>query len=89
MKINDKHIEVIIRQMTRKTDHLHGLKENVIMGRLVPAGTGLDRYKNIGIQIEGQEDELEVAEEGGGLVETSSADTIAVPTEIAPEGAPS
>ena len=24
-----------------KTDHLHGLKENVIMGRLVPAGTGI------------------------------------------------
>jgi DNA-directed RNA polymerase subunit beta' len=35
-----------------KTDHLNGLKENVIMGRLIPAGTGLARYKNIGIQIE-------------------------------------
>ena len=34
-----------------KTDHLHGLKENVIMGRLVPAGTGLSDYKNIGIRI--------------------------------------
>jgi DNA-directed RNA polymerase subunit beta' len=38
-----------------KTDHLHGLKENVIMGRLIPAGTGLARYKNIGIQIEAPE----------------------------------
>jgi DNA-directed RNA polymerase subunit beta' len=38
-----------------KTDHLHGLKENVIMGRLIPAGTGLARYKNIGIQIDAPE----------------------------------
>src|SRR5439155_13307165 len=26
-------------------DYLRGLKENVIMGRLIPAGTGLDRYR--------------------------------------------
>ena len=30
-----------------KIDHLRGLKENVIMGRLIPAGTGLARYKNL------------------------------------------
>ncbi|MEA2083184.1 MAG: DNA-directed RNA polymerase subunit beta' [Thermodesulfobacteriota bacterium] len=30
--------------MAGRVDHLVGLKENVIMGRLVPAGTGLDRY---------------------------------------------
>jgi DNA-directed RNA polymerase subunit beta' len=30
--------------MAGKVDYLRGLKENVIMGRLVPAGTGLDRY---------------------------------------------
>jgi DNA-directed RNA polymerase subunit beta' len=35
-----------------KTDLLHGLKENVIMGRLIPAGTGLSRYTNLGIQID-------------------------------------
>ncbi|MDE0887012.1 MAG: DNA-directed RNA polymerase subunit beta' [Myxococcota bacterium] len=35
-----------------KTDRLRGLKENVIMGRLVPAGTGLDRYQGLGIQVE-------------------------------------
>jgi DNA-directed RNA polymerase subunit beta' len=28
-----------------KTDYLRGLKENIIMGRLVPAGTGLSSYK--------------------------------------------
>jgi len=30
-----------------KVDYLRGLKENVIMGRLIPAGTGLEYYRNI------------------------------------------
>ncbi len=30
-----------------KVDHLVGLKENVIIGKLIPAGTGLRRYRNI------------------------------------------
>jgi DNA-directed RNA polymerase subunit beta' len=30
-----------------KVDHLRGLKENVIMGRLIPAGTGISRYRNL------------------------------------------
>jgi DNA-directed RNA polymerase subunit beta' len=30
-----------------KVDHLKGLKENVIMGRLIPAGTGLRNYRDI------------------------------------------
>ena len=29
-----------------KTDHLIGLKENVIIGKLIPAGTGLNRYRD-------------------------------------------
>jgi len=40
-----------------KTDYLRGNKENVIMGRLIPAGTGLPIYKKLGIQVEGEEDE--------------------------------
>ncbi|MDT8317677.1 MAG: DNA-directed RNA polymerase subunit beta' [bacterium] len=35
-----------------KSDYLRGLKENVIMGRLVPAGTGLDEYQRIEIAKE-------------------------------------
>jgi len=35
-----------------KTDYLRGLKENVIMGRLIPAGTGLVMYRKLGIQVE-------------------------------------
>src|SRR5439155_6296120 len=30
-----------------KVDYLRGLKENVIMGRLIPAGTGLGAYKRL------------------------------------------
>ncbi|MFA6413671.1 MAG: hypothetical protein WCW53_13345 [Syntrophales bacterium] len=33
-----------------KTDYLRGLKENVIMGRLIPAGTGLPMYRKLGIK---------------------------------------
>ena len=32
-----------------KTDGLHGLKENVIIGKLIPAGTGMKKYKNIAL----------------------------------------
>jgi len=35
-----------------KVDYLRGLKENVIMGRLIPAGTGLLRYKRVGIEVD-------------------------------------
>ncbi|MBN2033819.1 MAG: DNA-directed RNA polymerase subunit beta' [Deltaproteobacteria bacterium] len=34
-----------------KVDYLKGLKENVIMGRLIPAGTGLPSYRNLDIQV--------------------------------------
>ena len=35
-----------------KVDYLRGLKENVIMGRLIPAGTGIARYRNLRLQAE-------------------------------------
>ena len=38
--------------LSGKVDHLRGLKENVIMGRLIPAGTGLSMYKKVGIAVE-------------------------------------
>nr|MBP8692328.1 DNA-directed RNA polymerase subunit beta' [Sedimentibacter sp.] len=34
-----------------KVDNLIGLKENVIIGKLIPAGTGMKRYRNIGVMI--------------------------------------
>ena len=33
-----------------KSDPLLGLKENVIIGKLIPAGTGLPRYRNIRVE---------------------------------------
>ena len=33
-----------------KSDPLLGLKENVIIGKLIPAGTGISRYRNIEVQ---------------------------------------
>ena len=39
-----------------KTDDLMGLKENVIIGKLIPAGTGMKRYQNIHINTENQEE---------------------------------
>jgi DNA-directed RNA polymerase subunit beta' len=35
-----------------KVDYLRGLKENVIMGRLIPAGTGMEFYRRIKIPDE-------------------------------------
>ncbi len=33
-----------------RVDHLRGLKENVIMGRLIPAGTGMEYYRNVTVE---------------------------------------
>lgn len=47
-----------------KVDRLMGLKENVIIGKLIPAGTGMSRYKNIEIYTdEDQEQQAISAEE--------------------------
>ena len=45
-----------------KVDHLRGLKENVIMGRLIPAGTGMEYYRRVKIAGEDIEEE-EIAPE--------------------------
>ena len=64
-----------------KVDHLQGLKENVIIGKLIPAGSGLAQYR--------QED---VIDDEGNLVDGSSnggsvvADALAEPEEGEAEG---
>jgi DNA-directed RNA polymerase subunit beta' len=55
-----------------KVDYLRGLKENVIMGRLIPAGTGLQKYKELRLWVEGYTGE-ETAAEGGGTMSSESA----------------
>ncbi len=48
-----------------KVDNLFGLKENVVMGHLIPAGTGLKKYKDLIIELPEEEKEiLEGGEEG-------------------------
>jgi DNA-directed RNA polymerase subunit beta' len=42
-----------------KVDYLRGLKENVIMGRLIPAGTGLEYYRNVELLTEEPEPEVQ------------------------------
>ncbi|MGV8057406.1 MAG: DNA-directed RNA polymerase subunit beta' [Smithellaceae bacterium] len=46
--------------LSGKTDYLRGLKENVIMGRLIPAGTGLVMYRRLGIKVEDQNSVMNV-----------------------------
>jgi len=50
-----------------KIDYLRGLKENVIVGRLIPAGTGTEAYRDIGIEVpeQAEEEEKEAAKAEG------------------------
>jgi DNA-directed RNA polymerase subunit beta' len=41
-----------------KVDYLRGLKENVIMGRLIPAGTGVEHYRNVKLLTMPPEEEV-------------------------------
>ena len=49
-----------------KVDHLVGLKENVIIGKLIPAGSGLDMYRNFEMKtdesIEDEADYVDLSE---------------------------
>lgn len=40
-----------------RVDYLRGLKENVIMGRIIPAGTGFPRYRNYDMFVAGKSEE--------------------------------
>ncbi|HEX7288182.1 MAG TPA: DNA-directed RNA polymerase subunit beta', partial [Candidatus Angelobacter sp.] len=44
-------------------DHLRGLKENVIVGRLIPAGTGMEYYRNVRLAPELEQAAQKVQEE--------------------------
>jgi DNA-directed RNA polymerase subunit beta' len=56
-----------------KIDYLRGLKENVVMGRLIPAGTGLGAYKRLTLQAEMAEVEVEEEHEEEEAVEPVAA----------------
>ena len=50
-----------------KVDYLRGLKENVIMGRLIPAGTGMEYYRSVKIAGEDVEEEMVAEQEAAAL----------------------
>ena len=75
-----------------KVDHLEGLKENVIIGKLIPAGTGLSAYRHFAEELvpaaeEEQEEPAEVSGESVG-VEALQADAAQVLEETPAEDAP-
>ena len=47
-----------------KEDNLLGLKENVIIGKLIPAATGMKRYRNVKLTYKGQHIESDATTEG-------------------------
>ena len=59
-----------------KIDALRGLKENVIMGRLIPAGTGAARYRNMRLRVAAEQEESE------GEVSVDSVDQNQQPAEV-------
>lgn len=54
-----------------KEDNLIGLKENVIIGKLIPAGTGMKKYKNIALNTD-----LEVSEQPDETVEDTAEENL-------------
>ncbi|MDR0854511.1 MAG: DNA-directed RNA polymerase subunit beta' [Clostridiales Family XIII bacterium] len=78
-----------------KVDHLLGLKENVIIGKLIPAGTGMHRYNGISVDYKehaeemenfGKEEEFLIPEDDG--VDSIDPDLIAIMSEggVTPQG---
>jgi hypothetical protein len=63
-----------------KIDYLRGLKENVIMGRLIPAGTGMEFYRKIKIPGEVIEHRPRSGMDGG-----YEAEYVVEPEHIRPE----
>ena len=71
-----------------KVDNLIGLKENVIIGKLIPAGTGMKRYRSVKLDtdneldmIEFEDEDLFVEEETASASETVEAEEVLDETE--------
>jgi len=62
-----------------RIDYLRGLKENVIMGRLIPAGTGMEIYRRLQIAPDGPPPVEEVVPEG---VETQALEESLEPRTV-------
>jgi DNA-directed RNA polymerase subunit beta' len=71
-----------------KVDHLRGLKENVIMGRLIPAGTGLPQYKHLDVEVESPADEIQHMEAALAATHGEAATVPPPPPPRLQQGAP-
>jgi DNA-directed RNA polymerase subunit beta' len=60
-----------------KVDRLRGLKENVIMGRLIPAGSGFAEYQGKEIKVEGDEPEEELVSYAEPRISQTSLESLA------------
>ncbi|MBN2705415.1 MAG: DNA-directed RNA polymerase subunit beta' [Deltaproteobacteria bacterium] len=60
-----------------KTDYLHGLKENVIMGRLIPAGSGQRIYRNLKVGMS-EEDKILLQEAAAAAAAAAKASEAAL-----------
>lgn len=67
-----------------KVDSLIGLKENVIIGKLIPAGTGVKRYRDVRLDIdemidrEGEDDNMEYSDDEGDITINDDIDETVV-----------
>ena len=70
-----------------KVDHLNGLKENVIIGKLIPAGTGLKTYNEIRLSTDEEAEQAQLRRSMIGLSEGEEApeEGAKLPGEEAPE----
>jgi DNA-directed RNA polymerase subunit beta' len=64
-----------------RVDYLRGLKENVIMGRLIPAGTGLGAYKRLTVDVQTEDDGpgYGASSGGGGAIAAIESDDVHEP----------
>ena len=67
-----------------KSDYLKGLKENVIMGHLIPAGTGVTNHRMVETYVEGEDAEsVELADDLSTIIRSvESIETDEVPAKI-------
>ncbi|MBQ2642342.1 MAG: DNA-directed RNA polymerase subunit beta' [Eubacterium sp.] len=56
-----------------RIDPLIGIKENVLIGKLIPAGTGMKRYNNVHINTDDMPEEIEIPEEALEAAEEAEA----------------
>ncbi len=71
-----------------KIDPLNGLKENVIIGQLIPAGTGLKRYRNVSLDTDARieaEKQAALEEEQNALIEDTDLEEETIDTPIEEE----